>query len=265
MAALKREPQRGQGGSILAQVLGEVRLESQADGFDVPPEVLAATHNGTLTVLRHISMAVAQSMGYTVESTDIQLHYSQLEPGSYQVDLRVVDLRPAWVQVLNPKSPACRERYRKLLRWVSELMSTVIELVPPITMAHDVKISASGDQEGFGTLMLDNRRTYRVPLVMMGIFENDSTLVEALTGMVSSMLLPEVKSLVIVRDPLDLKRRDEVVIPLSDAFHRKIIHETYHSLAGKVTVQDAPLSSVLTRHERRQDYPTGISGLEPNA
>ncbi|NKE09784.1 MULTISPECIES: hypothetical protein [Kocuria] len=265
MAADKKGPQQVPGGSILAQVLGEVRLESETDGFDPPGHVLEATYGGMLQVLRHVSYSVARSHGYPKELPDFQLHYSQQQPGHYLVDLRVVDQRPAWVRMVNPKSAACRERYRVLLRWVAELMSTTVQLVPPITMAEDIKISAAGDQEGFGTLMLDNRRTYRVPLVMMGIFENNPALVDALTGMMSVLLLPEVKALVIVRDPLESKQRDEVVIPLSETFHRKIIHETYHSLAGKVQAQDAPLSSVLTRHERRQDFPTGISGLDPSA
>lgn len=265
MAAEIRGPHQVQGGSVLAQVLGEVRLESETDGFDPPLHVLEATYRGMLTVLRHVSYAVARSNGYPLELPDFQLHYSQQRAGTYVVDLRVVDVRPAWIRMVNPESAARRERYRVLLRWVAELMSITVQLVPPITMARDIKISAAGDREGFGTLMLDNRRTYRVPLVMMGIFENNPAVVDALTGMMSVLLLPEVKAVVIVRDSVESKQHEEVVVPLSEEFHRRIIHENYQSLAAKVQAQDAPLSSVLTRHERRQDFPTGISGLDPSA
>lgn len=248
-------------GAVLARVYGDVRLEAQGGPFIAPQEILSLTRGGMLKLLQRSSVLVAQERGYTSTLPRFDLQYTCTDPGTFRLELRALDPRPGWLRLLAPVPQRYRSELRRMLRWVSEMLCVTVQLVPPVVLADDIRVSASADNDGFGTLILNNRRTYRVPVLMSKVFDGDPELAQAAGEMMSCLMIPELTSIVIVRDPLEPELRHEMVIPLTDEFHERVMSEDFHSLMAKVEYQESPLSPVLTRHERRQVFDTGISGL----
>lgn len=252
-------------GAILAQVYGDVRLEAENGPFVPSQQVVDITQAGVVKLMQRSSSLIARDRGYTGVLPEFDLQYTNMAPGAFRLELSAYDPRPRWVQLLSPVPSRYRDELRRMLRWLSELLSMTVQLVPPIALADDIRVSASADSDGFGTLVLNNRRTYRVPVVMAKMFDGAPEMVDAVRNMLTALMIPELRSVVIVRDPLDPEVRQEVIVPLTEEFHARIIHEDFFSLFAKVDFEESPLSSVLTKRERRQSFDTGISGLEkPN-
>ncbi|MDO5617817.1 hypothetical protein [Kocuria sp.] len=220
------------------------------------------TQAAMLYLIEAATELVAWDNGHHGALPTVSLDYRPTQPGRYWLEISALDTRPGWVRLVAPVSQEHREEVRKLLRWVAEILSISVQLVPPITLAEDIRISSVGDADGFATLVLNNSRTYRVPAFMHGMFDDRPDLVQAVTSMMQCLLLPGLRSVVIVRDPLDPELRQEEVITLTPEFHQRVLRESYDSLAAKVVFVEAPLTAVLTQHKRRQMFDPGISGLQ---
>lgn len=246
----------------LAEVIGEVRVESASGPYTVDAQTLRSAQAGLEALLNSAMRLLAAEGGYRDVMPAIKVSHCIPRPGTYLLVLTAVDRRPWAIRLVAAAPAPKRMQIRNMLRWASEMLSVTVQVVPPITLADHARASSSPDADGFGTMILDDRRTYRVPTFMLRLFQRHPELIDDVTALIGPLRLPDLSSVVIVRDPDDPMHRQEHVIALSDEFHRRVLEADYASLLAKVEFEEAPLREVTTRNQRRQVFGTGIAGLD---
>lgn len=255
------QPRRGE--ALIAHVDVEVRLEGTDGPFVAPDAVLKATHRGMLSMLNHSVALMAQDQNMGDRLPQIAVNYQSPVPGTYTIQLVAMDPRPALWRLLLPVPEAKRQAAHTWLRWAAEMLSVTIQSVPHIVVAKSIRVSSRADDDGFCTMVIDERRTFRVPVFVFKLFSSVPEVAAACRQMLTSMLLPDLKTIVVVRDPTCPTRRHEIVLDLTEDFHRQVRSSDFEVLLAKAIFDDAPLRELMTSAQRRQVFGTGISGMGP--
>ncbi|KAA9393129.1 hypothetical protein FCK90_13845 [Kocuria coralli] len=254
-------PRRGE--ALITHVDVEVRLEGKNGPFVPSEAVLQATRRGMLSMLNHSVSLMVQDQDMGDRLPQIAVNYQSPVPGTYTIQLVAMDPRSAVWRFLLPVPEAKRQAAHMWLRKGAEMLAATIQSVPPLVVAKSIRVSSKGDDDGFCTVVIDERRTFRIPVLVFTLFFSVPEVAAASRQMLTSFLLPDLKTIVVVRDPTCPNRRHEIVLDLTEEFHQQVKSSDFEVLLAKAIFDDAPLRELMTSTQRRQVFGTGISGMGP--
>lgn len=257
------QPRRGE--ALLARVDAEVRLEG-ADGPVTPEDaVLERTRHGMLGLMNRSLARLAKGDGLEDHLPELRISYRSTTPGTYMIDMDLMDPRPPLTRAIAPVPAAKRDQMARWVRWGAEMVSVTVQILPLILVATKVRMSSEPDADGFSTMVIDDRLTVRVPRFISNLFDGTPEGAANQRALLATLYDPELRSLVLVKDPSDPARRMETVVDLPDGFHRILTSADFHSIDAMIEMDDVPLREMLTRSTRRQSFGTGIAGMgRPN-
>lgn len=257
------QPRRGE--ALLARVDAEVRLEGDDGPVTPAHEVLERTRHGMLGLMNRSLTRLAKADGLQDHLPELRISYRCTAPGTYVIYMDLMDPRPPLTRAIAPVPASKSDLMARWVRWGAEMVSVTVQILPLILVSSKVRISSEPDADGFSTLVIDDRRTVRVPRFISNLFDGTPEGAANQRALLATLHDPELRSLVLVKDPSDPARRMETVVDLPDGFHRILASADFHSIDAMIEMDDVPLREMLTRSTRRQTFGTGIAGMgRPN-
>lgn len=254
------EPRRG--AVSLACVHAEIRLEGGRGPYEAPGELSRASCRGMAAMMNNALALLASRDGSKHPVPVVETFTERPAAGVYALRFELLDGRHPVKRALWPVKESLRQTYASWLRWATELMAVTFEVVPPVVHAKTLRVSATPDEDGYTTVVLDERVAYRLPAFLVDLLDVLPHHTAATYDLLSFLRDPNITRIIVIREPLEPIHRHETVLTLNAEFHRRIKDATYQSLAAKTVLDSAPLRDVVTRYPRRERLHPGLPGVE---